>query len=482
MTVTPTSIQLIRSHFDEIAQWHAQGVRWSEIGKQLQVTGVVMNINTLRTLYRRELIRRSSPEYGVAMRWVLDNVDEIARLRNRGFTWSSIVILVPLGVKVTTALATLDMFITAAESIIGDPLIVDPAQQDVSATHQPTAIPLDQSTLDSTSTIPVTAPPSVPPPPPAIPEPTPQPKTPLRAPSPAPQPVTAQSQEAKGPFTGRLAEFNPEFIEAEEEKKAEEERIRQRRERRQNRKSAFDVKEDPYVSVAELRAEYDRWFAIHRERAKLYDEIPESDDTRADEKLERERLRDESNDMTNGYYRLIDTRASHRLTNRSKLCVLSTAALACDAYALTDTDTPDAITLYGFDRPDTIPGMSEIPDPVIIRANLTPDEIERRESAYHHDSISGYDTPQTTSPKRLLAEALILRGAYEFRYNGWIRYDEIVVLSGIDIPSPSLCGHPASRTQLTLAPPPLPDDPIRDDYPSDHRRDLIRERLKGDWL
>ncbi|WP_298335833.1 hypothetical protein [Ferrimicrobium sp.] len=195
MSVTPTPIQLIRSHFDEIAQWHAQGVRWSEIGKQLQVTGVAMNINTLRTLYRRELIRRSSPEYGVAMRWVLDNVDEIARLRSRGFTWSSIVILVPLGVKVTTALATLDMFITAAESIIGNPFIVDSTQQDYSPTHQPTAIPLDQSTLDSTSTIPVTAPPSVPQPPPTNPPPAPQPKVPVRAPSPAPWPVTAQSQE-----------------------------------------------------------------------------------------------------------------------------------------------------------------------------------------------------------------------------------------------------------------------------------------------
>ncbi|WP_298335868.1 hypothetical protein, partial [Ferrimicrobium sp.] len=88
---------------------------------------------------------------------------------------------------------------------------------------------------------------------------------------------------------------------------------------------------------------------------------------------------------------------------------------------------------------------------MIIRANLTPDEIERKEASYHNDAISDYDIPQTTSPKRLLAEALILRGAYEFRYNGWIRYGEIVVLSGIDIPSPSLCGHPASRTELTLA-------------------------------
>jgi hypothetical protein len=405
---------------------------------------------------------------------VTTNRIAIAERLDKGVDWGTIIAIVPPDNASDGKPPKLEMLIEAYNSITER------------APAQSTSFPACQLGPASTNHDDPPAPQPIPDPNPvALQSPTnppSQPKAPLRAPSPVPWPVTAQSQEVKGPFTGKLAEFNPEFIEAEAKKKAEEERVRQRKERRENRRSAFDVKEDPYVSVAELRAEYERWFAIHRERAKLYNEISESDESRAEEKLERERLRDESNDMTNGYYRLIDARASHRLTNRSKLCVLSSAALACGVYTRADTDTPDAITLYGFDRPETIPGMSEIPDPLIIRANLTPDEIERRESAYHHDSISGYDTPQITSPKRLLAEALILRGAYEFRHNGWIRYDEIVVLSGIDVPSPSLCGHPASRTELTLAPPPLPDDPIRDDYPSDHRRDLIRERLKGDWL
>jgi len=163
--------------------------------------------------------------------------------------------------------------------------------------------------------------------------------------------------------------------------------------------------------------------------------------------------------------------------------VLATAALACGAYALSETDAPDAITLIGFDRPDAIAGLSEIPDPVIIRPNLSQDEIERRDAAYAADGQAGYAAAQVpASPKRLLAEALILRGAYEFRHNGWIRYDEIVELSGDDIPSPTLCGHPPSRTELTLAPPLSPSDPKKDDYPSDHQCDLAREQLKGDWL
>ena len=236
--------------------------------------------------------------------------------------------------------------------------------------------------------------------------------------------------------------------------------------------------------ASRLRAQYDEWSAIYRGRAKLYSELPEDDEGRSDEKSQRERLRAEANDMTNGYYRLIASRASHRPTNRSKLCVLATAALACGAYVLAETNASDAITLHGFDRPDSIAGLTEIPDPVIIRPNLTQDEISRRGAAYHNDMQAGIEAPtlNATSHKRLLAEALILRKAYEFRHNGWIRYDEIVVLSGCDIPSPSLCGHPPSRTELTLAPPLSASDPKKDDYPSDHQCDLAREQLKGDWL
>jgi hypothetical protein len=266
--------------------------------------------------------------------------------------------------------------------------------------------------------------------------PVPQPSLTMPEVTPVPQPVSTQSQEVKSPVTGQL---NAAIKEIAAKEKAEEEKMRQKRERKANRKSVFEVKDDPGVSVAELRAEYDKWIAIYRERAKLYKAIPEGDISHADEKLELERLRDEANDMTNGYYKLIDSRASHRLTNRSKLCVLATAALACGVYVLAETDTPvlpDAITLIGFDRPDSIPGLTEIPDPVIIRPNLTQDEIERREAAYQNDMQAGIEAPtlNATSPKRLLAEALILRGAYEFRHSGWIRYDELVVLSGIDMP------------------------------------------------
>ncbi|MHB8190410.1 MAG: hypothetical protein ACYDHP_08350 [Ferrimicrobium sp.] len=204
------------------------------------------------------------------------------------------------------------------------------------------------------------------------------------------------------------------------------------------------MKDDPHVSVADLKVEYARWCKIHSERVKLYNEIADDDESQADRKIERELLRDESEEMRSGYHKLIGARTSHRLTSRAKLCVLATAALACGVYVLADTDTPasDTITLHGYDRPDTLAGITEFPDPVTIRPNFTQDEIERRDAAYAADARSGYAAAQVTaSPKRLLAEALILRGSYALRGRGWVRHDEIVVLSDTDIPSPTLCGH-----------------------------------------
>ena len=461
MPIKPTPIQLIRARFIEITEWRSRGVTWAEICDQLQSAGLKISTRTLTAVYQREFKRRNSPPYIAAAQWALTNNVKVTNLREQGASWLAILDSVPPQPANDGAIPTLNMLITEYELVASRRIISmgDPLPQRVSYTDQSTSVNA---------------------------APVPQPSLTMPEVTPAPQPATTQSQEAKGPFTGQLKDYNAEIKALAAKEKAEEEKMRQKRERQASRKSVFCVEDDPGVSVAELRAQYDEWIAIYRERAKLYREIPEDDEGRSDEKSQRERLRAEANDMTNGYYKLINARPSHRLTTRSKLCVLATAALACGVYVLADTDTPappDAITLIGFDRPDSIADLTEIPDPVIIRPEFTQDEIERRDAAYAADEQAGYDSAQVpTSPKRLLAEALILRGAYEFRHNGWIRYDEIVELSGDDIPSPSLCGHPASRTELTLAPPLSPSDPKKDDYPSYHQCDLIREQFRGDWL
>ncbi|WP_298337521.1 hypothetical protein [Ferrimicrobium sp.] len=489
MTIEYTPTQIIRAHFDEITLWRADGISWAQINKELQLSDKIKNVSALRAIYQYERQRRTTPQYRAAQRWVAAHQREITDLRAQGFSWLEVMDMIPSAESSDGSTSSPEsvppkppykILIEIYTSIVGRVA----SNRTLAPPHETTPNPNLATSTNHDD----------PPAPQPIPDPTPvalqsptnppsQPKTPGPLPNPTPQPVTTQSQEVKGPFTGRMKEYNALFMEADAKRKAEDAKAQRKKEYQMNRKSVFHVKEDPYVSVAELRAEYDKWCKIHSERFSLYHEIPDDDESQADLKFEHQRLLDDAEEMTSGYYKLINARASHRLTNRSKLCVLSTAALACGVYVLADTNTPappDAITLYGFDRPDTIPGMSEIPDPVIIRANLTPDEIERRDAAYATTEYAAAQVP--ASPKRLLAEALILRGAYEFRHNGWIRYDEVVELSGDDIPTPSLCGHPASRTELTLAPPPLPDDPMKDDYPSDHRRDLARQQLKGDWL
>jgi hypothetical protein len=419
-------IHVVRSRFDQITELRAKGFSWPAIGRDLN-----MPADTVRISYRRELQRRTSPGYKTATCWVRDHQQEIAALRARGWTWVAIANLIPMSPDSDEAMPSLEMVIMECQSVM------------------------------------------------ATPGPVPQPSLAIPEAVPAPETVSTQSHEpstVKGQLSAAIAEMVA-------KQRAEEAKMRQQRERKANRKSVFDVKDDPCISVAELRAEHDKWIAIYRERAHRYKQIPDGD-SRADEKLELKRLRDEANDMIQGYQRLIDSRASHRLTNRSKLCVLATAALACGVYVLAE-DTPvlpDAITLIGFDRPDSIPGLTEIPDPVIIRPNLTQDEIERREVAYRTDMEAGIEVPPLASAKRQLAEALILRGAYEFRHSGWVRYDDIVVLAGIDMPSSTLSGYPVSRTEITLAPPLSPSDPVKADYPTEHQRDLIRQQYKGDWL
>ena len=49
-----------------------------------------------------------------------------------------------------------------------------------------------------------------------------------------------------------------------------------------------------------------------------------------------------------------------------------------------------------------------------------------------------FHPPAAATPRRRLAEAALLRGAYVWRIDGWCAYDDYVKLDGLDHPSPSL--------------------------------------------
>ena len=245
-------IQVIRSRFNEITLWRSQGNPWSEISSELHV-----HANTLSILYQRELKRRTSPEYITATRWVSAHYGTIAELLVRGLTWVSITNLIPVVPESNEAMPTLEMLVTEYESVTasrvsdtphGPVPVADPTYQSHGDPPAPQPIPDPAPVALQSLRIPPT-----------------QPKPLVRPLTPAPQPANAQSPGSKGPFTGQLKEYNAEFMEIGAKEKAEEEKMRQKRERQANRPNVFDVKYDPGVSVAELRAEYDKWCKIHSE-------------------------------------------------------------------------------------------------------------------------------------------------------------------------------------------------------------------------
>ena len=135
-------------------------------------------------------------------------------------------------------------------------------------------------------------------------------------------------------------------------------------------------------------------------------------------------------------YRFSDFKAKH-----SKLHLLSTKALQCGAFEVVDAQAENAIKLQGYDRPDSIEGLEEVPEPLFIRENLTDEEQKKIEEAYVTDEL---DLSQR-SPVIRLAEAVCMRGEYLFRL-GWHEYDTLVRLEGKDFPSPTLCN--ANKWQI----------------------------------
>ena len=496
-----TLSQAIRTRFNEITELRSSGVSWAKIDEIVREPGQKPCPMSVRNLYCKDLVRRTSTKHLAACKWASDNYEAIKILLAEGHDWATIVGFLPFDPG-SVSLPTLNALIaefkaldlarsqipaSATSTLRPSPqpeLERQPAQVRVSAQAEPQSPSADQNQPSN---------------PPGSPQNTstgPMPEEPAQVreaatavspglPGPALGDPPAAARAPAGLHSERLKVFNAETEQESAKKKAEEEKVQRKREQQANRKSVFHVEEDPNVSIAALRAEYDKWAKAKRERADLYYEIPETDESRSEQKLERKRLWDESGDMATGYYKLLLERASHRLANRSKLCVLSTAALSCGAYVLADAEAPDAITLCGFDRPDSITGMAdaEIPDPLIIRPNLSQAEIERLEDCYTEDiaKFPRFDGTAST-PQKLIAEALILRGAFEWRWKGWIYYDKLAVLSGSDLPSPSLCGCVVPLEEIKLAPPPAPGDPKKDEYPYAGQQIQAQEHFRGEWL
>ena len=233
---------------------------------------------------------------------------------------------------------------------------------------------------------------------------------------------------------------------------------------------------NPFESAHELR---ERVHAANLKSAEIYRSslsLPEEERDAAKQRhVEASREYDQLN--VDYLYRFSDFRAKY-----SKLHILVAKALECGAFEVVGTDLENAIMLQGYDRPEAIEGLDEVPEPLFIRENLTADELVNIEEAYKTDER---DMSKRT-PLVRLAEALCLRGEYLFR-GGWREYDTMVRLEGDDFPSPTLCN--ANRWQIRsraieLWPELTGNEPVQ---PSEYERKRLTYRpdpeleKRGEW-
>ena len=87
--------QLVRDRLNEITEWRSQGESWLKIDGRFRALGQDPGTDSVRTLYRKEMVRRRSPEREAALRWANSNYRAIKDLLDQGYDWTAILILVP---------------------------------------------------------------------------------------------------------------------------------------------------------------------------------------------------------------------------------------------------------------------------------------------------------------------------------------------------------------------------------------------------
>ena len=233
---------------------------------------------------------------------------------------------------------------------------------------------------------------------------------------------------------------------------------------------------NPFESAHELR---ERVHAANLKSGEIYRSslsLPEGERDAAKQRhVEASREYDQLN--VDYLYRFSDFRAKY-----SKLHLLAAKALECGAFEVVGTDLENAIMLQGYDRPEAIDGLDEMPEPLFIRENLSAEELAKIEEGYKTDGLER----GKRSPVVRLTEALCLRGEYLFR-GGWREYDTMVRLEGDDFPSPALCN--ANRLQIRsraieLWPKLTGEEPVQ---PSEYERKRLTYRpdpeleKRGEW-
>ena len=364
--------QVVRDRFNEITEWRSQGEPWAEIDGHIRAMGQSPGTNSVRTLYRLELARRSSPEREAALRWANSNYRATKDLLDQGHDWTAILILLPPNFNVDPGSSGLTRLVAEFKSI--DRLHSSSDEVPSTAT-QKTPLPEMRTELVAEGTD--------------------------IAESSSPVPLSDQVSKSVSDRLDATA------VEKEKQK--------------------LTPRVDPFVSGPKLHDQVtkagERKAEMHQnERAVPGDEREQWKKLRNEADAEHDQMK------VDFLYRFSDYRAIY-----SKLHILASSALACGAYVVADAESDDTIMLQGYDRPDEIKGLDEVPEPLFIRENLGVEELTKIQESYVADDLEVNER----TPARRLAEALIMRGEFLTR-RGWHEYVTLVKLEGEDFPSPTL--------------------------------------------
>lgn len=366
--------QVVRDRFNEITEWRSQREPWLEIDGRFRAMGQSPGTNSVRTLYRLELARRSLPEREAALRWASSNYQAIRDLLDQGYDWTAILILIPPNFDVDPGSSGLTRLVAEFKAIERSRTAivqVDPVPS------PPAPFPLNDYFVAVGEAEAVQPPKS----------------TPAMADSSEQVPESLSPKRA----VAKRVELTPHF--------------------------------DPFESGPELLKRMDVASKLAGTLNQQARAAPEGERAAIKER-ESEANRERDQAKVDFLYRFSDYKAIF-----TKLHIISSSALECGAYVVADAESDDTIMLQGLDRPDRIEGLDAVPEPLIIRENLSEGETKKIQESYAAD---GLELGERT-PVRRLAEALIMRGEYLWR-DGWHEYATLVKLVADDFPSPTLSG------------------------------------------
>lgn len=460
--------RLIRDKSNDITTWRSEGLSWPEIEERIKAMGVNPGTNSVRNLYHRELARSRNPKQVAALRWAHENYSVIKGLLDQSYGWIDISILLPLEQSPTTS-PTLNTLIVAFRTVDAihataraSALVDQPAQslpvspEPALPPPEPISRPSDASTVASVDAHPHCG--SSGPELATIPA---RPRT-LREQAQSSVGKNSDkikiadlgqaSRETQGPHAPIREDATPpprrprsralqKMLERQQEENKALAAEKAEKGRLKAQELDYQPNDDPYVKGEDLRSE------IHCVSQKVVALVREASRSIPDERKTIQTRIDALNLELSHLNSDFRTRHCHSKANRAVLATLSAAALACGAFRIADeSETIEvlrckrpAIRLAGYDRPDQIEGVPEIPDPLFVIENFSDNDLSRIKEAYDADraEVPAFDHSAAT-PRRRLTEAALLRGAYVWRIEGWCAYDDYIRLEGLDHPSPSL--------------------------------------------